>query len=224
MKSASKTLYLFDIDGTLIDMTKLHVKAYRNAYKEVTGVKVSEKFMVKQFGKVEKRLHESIFSHYNIKDKKKIKKVVDVYTKQIATMIKETNIKILPGVKNLLRTLKTKKQPIGVVTGNSEKIGKVILKKSGLYENFILYSYGKANKRAHIVRKAIAMAKGKKIKFEKVIVIGDSPFDVKAGKENKAFTVAVSTGRHSFNELKKEKPEVLLRSLENFNQHSNSLQ
>lgn len=209
-------LYLFDIDGTLVDMTPTHLKAYRHAYKRVVGLTVDSNFLLRQFGKVERDIQESVFSHYGLPDNGRIEKVTKLYISNIARSVKNANIRLLPGVKKFLDYLKERRQPLGVVTGNHKRIGEAILRKTGLYNYFKVYSYGEVSRRAHIVMNAIKMARKKGIKFNKVVVIGDAPFDVRAGKENKTVTVAVATGRYKLSELKKEKPDLLLKSLNNY--------
>ena len=208
-----KNLYLFDIDGTMVDMTSAHVKAYRLAYKKVFGIKVSREALIREFGDVEKAMHEKIFHHYRISGKHKIKLIIDLYTSSLINSFKTANVKVLPGVKKFLKNLKTNGQLLGAVTGNSKIIGQAILKRAKLYNYFDFYIYGGINKRAHIIRKAIVKAKNRKLKFGKVIVIGDAPFDIRAGKANRAMTVAVATGRYNVAELKRENPDLALASL-----------
>lgn len=208
-----RNLYLFDIDGTMVDMTSAHVKAYQLAYKKVLGIKVSRKALIRQFGNVEKKMHRKIFHLYGMSSKDKIESIIDTYTYSLMASFKTTNIRVLPGVKRFLKYLKANNQVLGVVTGNSKRIGQAILQKAKLYDYFDFYIYGDVNKRAHIIRKAVTKAKNRKMRFNKVIVIGDTPFDIHAGKANRALTVAVASGRYKLDELKKEKPDLLLTSL-----------
>ncbi|MFH1181452.1 MAG: HAD family hydrolase [Candidatus Woesearchaeota archaeon] len=212
-----KNLYLFDIDGTMVNMTKYHVAAYQNAYKAVLGIKVSKDVLVRQFGNVEEKIHEHVFSHYSIKDKSKIKSIISNYKSRIIKTFRTEKIRVLPGVKSLLARLKKEKNLLGVVTGNSKPVGEAILRKSKLKKFFSIFSYGKVLKRAGIVENAIKAAKHKS--FCTVIVIGDSPFDIKAGKANRAITVAVATGRYSLKALKEERPDFAVRSLSDFPQN-----
>jgi len=62
--------------------------------------------------------------------------------------------------------------------------------------------------------------------FKKIIVIGDTIYDVKAGKALKekyattgqyqVYTVAVSTGFHGMGKLKAEKPDLALPNLSQY--------
>lgn len=208
-------LYLFDIDGTLVDMTPLHVAAYKKAYRNVTGIDVNTKLLTRQFGNAERKIHEAIFRHYGLKDPGRIDWIISAWESNVKLAIRKARVKMLPGVKIVLRRLKRERHILGVVTGNSRVVGEAILKKAGIYGCFSVYSYGSANGRAHIVRTAINAAK-RKGRFGKVVVIGDSPFDVKAGKQNNAVTVAVATGRYSLAELKMEKPDFAIKSLRRF--------
>ena len=216
MKSRYRILYLFDIDGTLADMEKVHVKAYQMAYKNVLGFVPGSNVISRQFGNVERQIHEAIFTHYKIRDRKKVSEVIRAYTKFVAAAVKKSKVRTLPGARRIISELARKKQLLGVVTGNSRKIGQAILRKIKLLHYFKIQSYGAVDKRAHIVRTAIQMAKKKGLKFDKVIVFGDSVFDVHAAKENKALSVAIATGKYSLEELKKEKPDLALKSLRDY--------
>jgi phosphoglycolate phosphatase-like HAD superfamily hydrolase len=47
-----------------------------------------------------------------------------------------------------------------------------------------------------------------------VCVIGDTPFDIEAARANGLPTIAVATGRYSFDALMEHKPEVCTTTLE----------
>lgn len=48
-----------------------------------------------------------------------------------------------------------------------------------------------------------------------IVVIGDTPHDIRCGKLNGTRTVAVATGPYSLQELQREQPDALLPDLEN---------
>ena len=56
-------------------------------------------------------------------------------------------------------------------------------------------------------------ANAQNYQFEKVIVIGDTTYNIEAGKFVNAFTIGVSTGSDNMNKLKESNPYLLLSSL-----------
>jgi phosphoglycolate phosphatase len=207
-----RNLYLFDIDGTMVDMTASHVAAYKAAYMKILGIGIDGQLLSRQFGKIEEKIHEAMFSHYGITDYSKIKPIIRAYKSNIIAVFKKEKISTLPGVKKLLMKLKKEGNILGIVTGNSERVGSLVLKRTGLNSNFTIFSFHGPTTRAGLVKHAIKKAKS----YDKVIVIGDSPYDIQAGKANSAITVAVATGRYSLKELKKEKPDYAITSLIQF--------
>jgi beta-phosphoglucomutase-like phosphatase (HAD superfamily) len=103
MKSDSNALYLFDIDGTLVDIMPVHVKAYQAAYRKILGFAPDAHVLLRQFGNVENGIHEKVFSHYKIRDKRKINVIIKEYTKSVVAAVKSTKIRVLPGAKQLLQ-------------------------------------------------------------------------------------------------------------------------
>ncbi|MBI2144517.1 HAD family hydrolase [Candidatus Woesearchaeota archaeon] len=85
-------LYLFDIDGTMVDMTPAHVKAYKEAYRKVLKLDIAENALVQQFGQVEMEIHKAVFRHYRIKGLAKAKQIVNSYTTDIARALKRAHI------------------------------------------------------------------------------------------------------------------------------------
>lgn len=122
---------------------------------------------------------------------------------------------VLPrGIKTLLRALDGRPDVLlGLGTGNMEQGARIKLEPSGFNRYFRFGGFGNDSlHRAILLKKAVARAErlaGRKP--EAVWVIGDTPLDVRAGKENGYGTVAVGTGFSSWEELAASKPDYLAR-------------
>jgi len=159
----------------------------------------------------ERELNLQIFKEFNIEEENKLDEIINNYISHLANILKETEIIILPKVEELLTKLKEENQ-LGVVTGNGKQIGETILEKTNLKRFFSIFSYGdNVNKREEIVENAIKQADN----IDKIIVIGDSPADIEAGKAEKAFTVAVASGHYKKEQLKDA--DLVLESLDEYN-------
>ncbi len=128
---------------------------------------------------------------------------------------------ILKGVVPLLKELKKKDYPIGLLTGNSEYTSFFKLKKVGLDGFFNFGGFGEVSEnRDKLVDAAIKAANKKfRTRFNKknVFYFGDAPLDIIAGKKAGVKVIAVATGWCSISELKKYKPNYLLKDLSDTN-------
>lgn len=207
-------LFLFDIDGTLVNLTDVHVAAYQYAYQRITGTAVARESLVQRFGETEQQIHAEVFEEYHLA-KRLIGAVVDAYLRSLLERLPTASIRPLPGVTEFLTALKKRGAACGIVTGNVEVTGRRILEQSGLLPFFSAFGYGDgAAQRADIVRRAIEAAKKHGCPFDRVIVIGDSPMDIQAGKANSAFTVGVATGPFPPERLRAA--DLVLDSLEEY--------
>jgi phosphoglycolate phosphatase len=213
-------IFLFDIDGTLVDMTELHVEAYQQAYREVTGRHIKPESLISRFGMGERPIHEEIFDEYDIEDKTLIDDVIGGWESGVIDSIKNAgNISdyVLPGVVDFLDYLRKYNYAVGVITGNSKDVGEAILKYSNLYDRFDVYTYDEGSEnRIEIMKNAVDRLKDKNLLKDdsKIIIIGDSPWDSIAGKSVNAVTVGVASGHYSKEEL--SDADVVIDSLEEY--------
>lgn len=106
---------------------------------------------------------------------------------------------------------------IGLLTGNHKNAAQLKIKTVGLADYFKFGVYGnEADDRNGLARLLSTKAKrffGLDFLPKNVYIIGDTPHDVVCGKYIKAKTVVVSTGSFTFEELKKAKPDLTVKSL-----------
>lgn len=218
----NKKLIIFDIDQTLVEVLKFHNKALDKTLREVYGVGGSF-FDIDFPGTTIKWCIAEVAQLKGVKRAivgRKIKKAVNAYQKNFVRIIPKNSDKyLLPGVKNLLKSLTKKEYILAVVTGNARQTGTKILKSTGLYNYFKVFVFGgMAKKRKDLV--GVALKKAKNItehnfKGKDVMIIGDSIKDVKSGKPYRAKTIAVLTGYHSRQKLMKAKPDYIFKNLKN---------
>jgi len=124
-------------------------------------------------------------------------------------------VTLLPQVREVLGHLRARGAVLGISTGNLERIGKLKLKHAGLLDYFQFggwsddYEY-----RADVFRGAIAKARAIASERAALCVVGDTPADIRAARENALPVIAVSTGIYSFEQLQQEKPELCIRSFD----------
>jgi len=201
-------LVLFDIDKTLLDGS--YVKdyvAFPDAIKLIFGVD-ADIDSVAHPGMTDKQIVLEVLKKKGLTEEK-INEKMEEYFAALSELfhrnIDKDEIKILDGVKELLEQLKKNNILMGLVTGNAEHIAKERIQRANLEQFFHIGGFGSEDfRRANLVRNAIKRAETKLgfIFNDNVFLIGDTPNDMKAGKEAGVKTIGVATGRHSRKQLK----------------------
>ncbi len=216
---------LFDIDGTLIRGGGAGRKALNRAALKLYGKKnaCSELSLA---GRTD--LYNFAETYRNATGKKPtpvaVEKLHQEYLRflpyYVQAAIRSRTYRIPPGLKVLLKHLsRDKRVLLGLGTGNMEKGARIKLEPSGFNAYFLFGGYGSdAFHRHELLKKAVIRAK----KFahasftsKDVFVIGDTPFDVSAGKKAGFKTIAVGTGYASWKELNESRPDHLAKDFRN---------
>jgi phosphoglycolate phosphatase-like HAD superfamily hydrolase len=132
---------------------------------------------------------------------------------------------IMPGVEAVLAHLERKGALLGVGTGNLEQIGWIKIENAGLRSWFSFGGFcdrfeARADMIAHAAEQARAILRsseggaGLAESAMTVCVIGDTPFDVEAARANGLPTIAVATGRYTFEQLMEHRPAACTTTLE----------
>jgi len=212
-------LILIDVDQTLVDALAHHNVAYKKAFKEVFNVD-AQLTDIKFAGKIVPNIVQELGELKGIpKDvvKSKLTEAIERVESFFKESVDKGEIKVLPGVRELLEKLKEMDHILGVVTGNPEGITQSILENGKLKGYFNILAYGSEGKdRVELVGLAIAKA-GRKFntKFygRDVVIVGDSIHDIECGKPHGSLTIAVTTGFYSKEELMKHSPDYLFNDL-----------
>lgn len=200
-------LVLFDIDRTLIVGDKSHRAAFSHAFKKVYGVETNID-VINPHGMTDQQVIIEVLKKNDLDEatiKSKLKECMEAMISHFNEVVDEFEITIIDGIPELLEELKKNNILLGLVTGNLEPIAHGKLKKVGLDQYFKVGGFGSDDiNRTNLVKLAIGRAEQNlNFKFENnVFVVGDTPKDVKAGKEAGVKTIAVATGLYSTEQLK----------------------
>lgn len=213
-------LTLFDIDGTLIKGTKGHKAAFSKAFKKVYGVDTSIN-IINTYGMTDQQIMIDVLKKKGLKEsdiKPKLKECMKVSVDYFSKIVDSEEIAVLDGVRELLEELHKRNVLMGLVTGNLEPIAKGKLKRVGLDHYFKLGGFGSDDiNRTNLVRIAIKRANDN-FGFElddNVFILGDTPKDIKAGKEAGVKTIGVATTIYSKEQLKHAGADFVLDNLKN---------
>lgn len=198
---------MFDLDQTLIKGFKGHKAAFSEAFRKVYGVDTSID-IINHAGMTEQQVITEVLKKNGLDEKiikLKIKDCLRVMDESFNEIIKRDEILVLGGVKELLEELDEHNILIGLVTGNTESIARNKLRKVGLDKYFKVGGFGNDDiNRVKLVKIAIQRAIDN-FAFKlnnNVFIFGDTPRDIKAGKEAGVKTVGVATGIYSEGQLK----------------------
>lgn len=218
VKSFRPSAAIFDLDGTLIDSVNLYYEILCEGSANL-GVKPPSKeaflkFMGEGLGFWEG--WEAINGN-NITqdDRSKMKnEIMNVFDK-IFLKRYEQEVKLFPGVRELLLQFQDRGIKIGVVTSSFYIKKMDLFKRAGLDPDLlfsaIITRNDAARKKPHpepIYRCLDQMA----VSTNQCLCVGDSPCDIAAGKEAGLFTVGVLTGTGSVQSLSKEGADAVIDS------------
>jgi len=201
-------LICFDMDNTLVHSDKAHALAFQKALVKLGFPRLRFLDIAKHFGKPKMEVAKAISGS---NDKKVLLKILQIHdywlykdTKKYCTKIK--------GVLSVLKKLKEKHKLI-VASNCKHKSIEIILDAADLdYRLFDLIIGSDDVKHSKPYPDEIFLAK--KLLHHKVdYMIGDSIYDIRAGKKAKVKTVAVLSGLYSKGELEKEKPDFVINRL-----------
>lgn len=206
-------LLIWDLDGTLINCYGSGRESLEKAYLDLYGIEsaldgiqiagtldlvtvleINERHQIKHFN------HDGFFKHYS-----------DLLTQSIKT---GKGIAILGGIDEVLETLQQPGLYHVIGTGNCRAGANVKLSLSGLMHYFEEGAYGDEVK-SRFELQSLAKTRAEtafKLKFSAsdVMVIGDTPLDIEAAKQNEFVAVATTTGYYDERALEAYHPDFMI--------------
>ncbi len=213
-------LILWDVDGTLLTTGGVSAEAMRVAMGMVLGP-VSERQRHSYAGKTDWQIINETFPQLDPESVVgRLREFSDTYVAELRRRHDDllARARLLPGVVDALLALH--EQVIQApLTGNIAAVARIKIEALGLerYLNLEVGAYGDDHyERARLVQFAAERAAahyGRSFSGENIIVVGDTPSDVRCGKAHGARTVAVATGPFSVDDLAAHQPDALLPDL-----------
>lgn len=218
-----KKLILFDIDGTLVAGAFGHAEAFAIAFKEIYGVNASI-YMINPNGMTDQEIILAVMKKVGIAEEvieERIQDCMEVMVQYFKSIQPMLTIKLLPGVKEFLETLRSRDYLMGLVTGNLEPIGRAKMEIAGLGDYFSVGGFGSDSRnRSELVKRAIDKAESE-YEFElddNVYLFGDAPQDIRAALVGGAQPIGVTTGIYSSEDLVAAGATVTVPGLTNIGQ------
>ncbi|UCF18544.1 MAG: HAD family hydrolase [Gemmatimonadota bacterium] len=201
---------LFDIDGTLLLTDGAGRTAIRAALEAVYGT-AGDLEDYTFHGKTDPQIVVELMTGAGL-PKAEVRRLMpevwpaylDRLEGELAVRRSEGRIKLLPGIVDLLETLSGREDVLlGLLTGNIEEGARRKLEAAGLAAHFKIGAYGSDSEiRSEIAR--VAEERSRSVcgnGASAVVVVGDTPEDVRCARAVGGFAMAVATGRHGIEEL-----------------------
>lgn len=200
---------VLDMDGTLVDSSEAHLKAWSKAAERL-GVYVSEDKIKSEFGKSSYDMAKAFLSHDRIVDFIRFAELKDeIFMESCLNLVKP-----LMGVTDAIKGFRTIGLKTAVASSNPRKLIIRVLDLTGLlnYVDVIIGAEDVKRGKPHpdMIEEAV---KRLDVKSYQAIYVGDTVYDVEAGRAAGVFTVAVLTGATSREELENSRPDMIVESL-----------
>lgn len=176
---------LFDLDGTLVDSNELIIETFKRTYKvHFPNLNYAHSEIVQMMGPP---LSETFF--HLAKDENKVNEMINTYRK-IYKSIEFDYISLYPGVIESLTSLKNSGYKLGIVTTKFKGSALPSIKHYQI-DNFVDVIIGLDDVVHHKPHPEPIYKALEKIKHQSVLIVGDSPSDLLAGKNAGILTCGV---------------------------------
>jgi phosphoglycolate phosphatase-like HAD superfamily hydrolase len=213
----SRRLYLFDIDGTLINSGGAGSRAMKRAFQALWGV--DDGFSgIKFSGRTDRVILRDAWAVHveggrTFDDD--LRRFKRAYFRRLATTLHECDGRLLAGVESTLQALSDREgATVALGTGNFRGGAERKLRHYGIWEYFRGGGFGdRAECREDMIAEALRACRvyGS---FDSVFVIGDTVHDMACAKAHGAVAVGVTTGPCDAATLEAAGADLVLESLE----------
>ncbi|MFH1638336.1 MAG: HAD family hydrolase [Candidatus Woesearchaeota archaeon] len=202
------TLICFDLDDTLIMSHKAHVDAFNEAFVKSGLGKVKSSRIREYFGMAGYLIVKGVFPKMSDKETRRLSDEHTVLF--IEKHIRK--VKAVKGAKRMLSVLKKRGYKLALLSNSRRKLIVPALNAAGISEKAFDIIVGRDEVRMPKPCPDEILFSMRKLKEKEAYMVGDTVFDVKAGKLAGARTVAVASGYQGRAELRKENPDYVLNS------------
>ncbi|MGM0587717.1 MAG: HAD family hydrolase [Bacteroidota bacterium] len=207
----------FDIDGTLLSVNQSFVHKIIEQVLNQLNLPQPDIHQISFAGRTDRAIFSELltregahhFNHFR-----------DSYIRKLLDGLEEHHITVFSGVPKALAILsQSSPYQLGLLTGNFKQVGWHKVKQAGLDHYFSFGAFGCSDlDRADLVQRACQQLLNNPTssisEASQIMIIGDTPNDVRCGKLAGAQTIAVTTGIYNEDELSSAKPDYLIESLE----------
>lgn len=212
-------LFLFDIDGTLIDTGGAGLRAIEEASEEVFGHRGPPLDLA---GCTDLGVVAAIFAHFGKQaTTEETTAYFAIYLRRLEWNLSHGNFpgRVLQGVPEVLAALAAEAGfTLGLLTGNTAAGAAAKMRHFGLDHYFAFGAHGcdhaDRNLLGPIALERAALHAGRGFTCEETLIIGDTPKDIACARAIGARCLAVATGRFTVTELAEHAPDHVVETLD----------
>ena len=212
-------LVLFDIDGTLIHSGGAGVKAFAKVF--TSEFNAADGFERLKFaGRTDLSLLREFFGFHQIPPtQENFQRFFDRYVFWLDHILRQSKTRLCPGIWEFIRGLQSLPEPplLGLLTGNVRLGAEIKLRHFNLWDVFQTGAFADDHEERDQLA-AIALQRGSRIlkadlPGAQVLIIGDTPLDIRCARAIGARCLAVATGGHPLQELERHQPDWAIKDL-----------
>ncbi len=216
-------LVLFDVDGTLVHTGGAGVKAFAKVFATEFGT--ADGFdRLKFAGRTDLGLLREFFGFHQIPaTAENFQRFFDSYVFWLDHLLGQSRTRLCPGVWEFIGGLRARPQPplLGLLTGNIRLGAEIKLRHFNLWEIFETGAFADDHEeRDQIAAKAQERGSrilGEELPGEQIVIVGDTPLDIRCARSIGAKALAVATGGHTREELRRHQPDWVVPDLNAIN-------
>ncbi len=209
---------IFDLDGTLIDSIDIYFSIVEKTLERLNLPAVSRSRILAA-AESEDFKWELVLPQDVLTSKEKIIDEAWAVINEIAPQMFADNLDIIKGAGDIVEDLSSNGLKIGLVTSTQRKYLETKmqpLKIGGVDTLFeAIITSDDVEKRKPAPDPLLACAQQLDMKPENCVYIGDTTTDIKAGKAAGMRTIGVLTGFDEYEALEKEKPDAIIKDVQN---------
>jgi len=204
---------LFDIDGTLLHTGGAGIKAFARALETEFGV-ADGTHRLKFAGRTDVSLARELFANEGIAlTQENFNRFFASYLGCLHEIMQDCTGGACTGVLDFYRSLRALPEPplTGLLTGNIKYGARIKLERFDLWRRFPFGAFADDHEERDLIA-AVALRRsseqyGRQLHGEEVLVIGDTPLDIRCARAIGAKVLAVATGGATLEELERHKPD-----------------
>lgn len=212
-------LLLFDIDGTLIRTNGAGVQAFARAFATEFGV-ANGTDGIRFAGRTDVSLAREMFTNHGLAPTpENFRRFFAAYVACLGPLMAQSDGHTCPGVREFLHAAARLPQPpvVGLLTGNIRRGAEIKLRHFDLWDGFTTGAFADDHEDrdqiAVVARDRARQLLDGSLRGEEIVVVGDTPHDIRCGRAIGAKVLAVTTGGATPDALREHRPDWLVEDL-----------
>jgi len=210
-------VYLFDIDGTLMNVDKNFMKLLLENILSSLSLDPGITDGIQYSGRTDSAIFRDLLATES-HDIELYSALRAIYVRELSQSLSSVHISVIEDAVESAEYLLKQGAFLGLCTGNYEETAKVKLERAGIDHLFSFGAFGchylDRNLLPAEAEKKFVGLSGKSIEKKDFVIIGDTPKDIECAKYFGATSVAVATGEYTLPELLKHDPDLALETLQ----------